>query len=380
MPRLRISLAIEKFDPAVGGAERYSWDFSHYLASRGHEVAVICRKAVQPASPGISIHRLRVVGFPQFLRHLAFSVRHALEVKRLGCDLDLCFSNTFTMDVYQPRGGVHRAWAQRELVRYPLRFRKAVGFYRRALLKNCVQRWLEWWVYNVTRPEVIAIAEMIREDIVRFYRYPAEKVHLIPNSIDRKKFTRENRAYRSEVRSLYGLADDDFVFLFVTNNLRLKGFDLLVNVCGRLKGKPFKVLVVGDDSGWAKRALRGQGLEDTIVLGGKTAGIEKVYPACDCLVHPTYYDACSRVVLEALASGLFVITTDANGAKMYVDRDNGLIVPAGDPAALAGAMDGALRAAGAAAPRVLFKDHCETFAELERLFLEVLRKKASGGT
>ena len=377
---MRITLAIEKFDPTVGGAERYSWDFSHYLASRGHQVAVICRKSLRPASPGISIHRLRVVRFPQFLRHIMFSVLHALEVKKLGYDLNLCFSNTFTMDVYQPRGGVHRAWAERELVRYPPRFRKAAGLYRRALLKNTVQRWLEWWVYNVTKPEVIAIADMIREDIVRFYHYPPEKIHLIPNSIDRKKFTGENRVHRSGVRSLYGLAEGDFVFLFVTNNLRLKGFDLLVDVCGRLEGRPFKVLVVGDDAGWAARQLREQGLQDTVILGGKSSNIERVYPACDCLVHPTYYDACSRVVLEALASGLFVITTDANGAKMYVDGDNGIIVPAGDPAALAGAMEKALHAAGTAAPRVLFKDHGETFADLERLFLEVLRKKASGGT
>lgn len=377
---MRMTLAIEKFDPKVGGAERYSWDFAHFLASRGHEVAVICLSAVSPASPGISTHRLRVVKFPQFMRHLTFSVLHSLTVRRLGYDLNLGLGNVFFMDVYQPRGGVHMAWAERELMKYPSWFRKAARLYRRALLKNTVQRWLEWWVYNVTRPEVIAIADMIREDIVRFYHYPPEKIHLIPNSIDRKKFTRENRVHRPEIRSLYGLAEDDFVFLFVTNNLRLKGFDLLVDVCGRLEGRPFKVLVIGDDAGWAVRQLREQGLQDTVILGGKSSDIEKVYPACDCLVHPTYYDACSRVVLEALASGLFVITTDANGAKMYVDGDNGLIVPAGDPAALAGAMDKALHAAGTAAPSVLFKDHVETFADLESLFLGVLRKKASGGT
>ena len=314
------------------------------------------------------------------MRHLTFSVLHSLTVRRLGYDLNLGLGNVFFMDVYQPRGGVHMAWAERELMKYPSWCRKAARLYRRALLKNTVQRWLEWWVYNVTRPEVIAIADMIREDILRFYRYPPEKIHLIPNSIDRKKFTRENRVHRSEIRSLYGLAEDDFVFLFVTNNLRLKGFDLLVDVCGRLEGRPFKVLVIGDDAGWAVRQLKEQGLQDTVILGGKSSDIEKVYPACDCLVHPTYYDACSRVVLEALASGLFVITTDANGAKMYVDGDNGIIVPAGDPAALAGAMDKALHAAGTAAPSVLFKDHAETFADLESLFLGVLRKKASGGT
>jgi UDP-glucose:(heptosyl)LPS alpha-1,3-glucosyltransferase len=41
---------------------------------------------------------------------------------------------------------------------------------------------------------------------------------------------------------------------------------------------------------------------------------EKYYGAADLLVHPSFYDACSLTVLEALASGLPVITTSSNGA------------------------------------------------------------------
>lgn len=371
---MRITLAIEKFDPKVGGAERYNWNFSHYLASRGHEVAVICLKAIPPDSPGITVHKLMSVNFPQFMRHLTFSIMHAITVKRLGYDLNIACGNTFFMDVYQPHGGVHKAWAERELVRYPRRFRNAAGLYRRMLLKNSVQRWMEWLIYTITKPEVIAISEMIRDDILRFYNYPPEKIHLIPNGIDTRKYVQGNRVHRSEIRSMYGLAENDFVFLFVTNNLRLKGFELLVDVCGRLKGLPFKVLIIGDEAGWARKVLRDKGLQDTIILGGKSGSIEKVYPACDCLVHPTYYDACSLVVLEALASGLPVITTDANGAKMYIDEDSGDIIPAGDPNALARAMEKSMSTTAIQRPAVLFKDHSETFADLEGFFQDILKK------
>jgi UDP-glucose:(heptosyl)LPS alpha-1,3-glucosyltransferase len=51
-----------------------------------------------------------------------------------------------------------------------------------------------------------------------------------------------------------------------------------------------------------------------VVFAGSTNEPEKYYGASDFLVHPTFYDACSLTVLEALASGLPVITTHSNGA------------------------------------------------------------------
>jgi UDP-glucose:(heptosyl)LPS alpha-1,3-glucosyltransferase len=57
------------------------------------------------------------------------------------------------------------------------------------------------------------------------------------------------------------------------------------------------------------------GLYDEIIFAGSTDEPEKYYGAADLLVHPTFYDACSLTVLEALASGLPVITTPSNGAS-----------------------------------------------------------------
>jgi len=279
------------------------------------------------------------------------------------------------MDIYQPRGGVHKAWAEREIARYPKRLRRIMGIIRRMYLKNLVQELTEWLTFSITRPRVIAISDMIRDDILRIYCYPPDKIHLIPNSIDKKRFKRENIIYRSEIRSLYGLNEKDFVFLFVSNNLRLKGFDLIVEACRDLAGVSFKVLIVGDDASWAEAVLIRKGLHDKIKLVGKSRCIEKIYPACDCLVHPTYYDACSRVVLEALASDIPVITTEANGAKMYVSKKNGCIIPAGDHRALSEAMRNMIGSQKVPNLTIMFKDHTETFAELEGMFEECLQKR-----
>jgi UDP-glucose:(heptosyl)LPS alpha-1,3-glucosyltransferase len=57
------------------------------------------------------------------------------------------------------------------------------------------------------------------------------------------------------------------------------------------------------------------GVSDEVIFAGSTNEPEKYYGASDFLVHPTFYDACSLTVLEALASGLPVITTHCNGAS-----------------------------------------------------------------
>jgi UDP-glucose:(heptosyl)LPS alpha-1,3-glucosyltransferase len=56
------------------------------------------------------------------------------------------------------------------------------------------------------------------------------------------------------------------------------------------------------------------GVSEEVLFIGSTDEPEKYYGAADLLVHPTFYDACSLTVLEALASGLPVITTHSNGA------------------------------------------------------------------
>jgi UDP-glucose:(heptosyl)LPS alpha-1,3-glucosyltransferase len=60
---------------------------------------------------------------------------------------------------------------------------------------------------------------------------------------------------------------------------------------------------------------RDSGIFKEVVFAGSTREPEKYYGASDLLVHPTFYDACSLTVLEALASGLPVVTTVSNGAS-----------------------------------------------------------------
>jgi UDP-glucose:(heptosyl)LPS alpha-1,3-glucosyltransferase len=98
----------------------------------------------------------------------------------------------------------------------------------------------------------------------------------------------------------------------------MKGLDFLIKALAHIKRgnfSSFKLLVLGKDRQNSYLHLaRKLGVMDELVFAGSTHEPEKYYGASDLLVHPTFYDACSLTVLEALASGLPVITTYSNGA------------------------------------------------------------------
>lgn len=79
---------------------------------------------------------------------------------------------------------------------------------------------------------------------------------------------------------------------------------------------------------------------DNVVFHGSVpqSTLFRAYEAADVLVFPTLSDGFGMVVSEALAHGLPVITTNRAGAAELLGPDSGLIVPAGDPEALADAL------------------------------------------
>ena len=176
----------------------------------------------------------------------------------------------------------------------------------------------------------------------------ARNVHVAAQSVD-------NDFWRSRE---HGSANDpdwparaDVSFLFVGRPVAGKGLPVLVSAWHVAKlSSPTCALVlagVGEDM-----ALGGNGSEASdspiVRLGPfEPAGLRDVYAACDVLVVPsvqtrTFREPWGLVVNEAMNQGLAVIASDAVGAAaggLVRDGVNGVVVPAGDPIALARAIE-----------------------------------------
>jgi len=241
---------------------------------------------------------------------------------------------------------------------------------------------------------VISISKYVTDQLRRHYKFDPSRIREIFNGVDPDLTSAEERArQREEVRRQFHLRDDDLMVLCVAHNFKLKGVDKLVEalsiVYRRQSGHKHakhhvghcKVVIVGRDN--PRRAVqlaRRLGVADHVLFAGPTQRILAFFHAADVLAHPTFYDPCSRVVLEAMAAGLPVITTRFNGAAERVTegREGFVIESPMDVEALADRMirlmdNDCRRLCAAAAPsavsEVTMKAHAEKVCSLYRELL-----------
>ena len=380
---MRFATAILHFSRSKGGAERYVVDLCSRMAKEGFEVHVYAEKWDEEIA-GIFLHQVKTPPFPKSLRLLSFAIKATREMKSANYDVTLGVGNTLEADVLQPHGGVHWAWFWRSLRAYDHPILWMIKLLGRILSpKQWASGWIEDRPYkrgNYSR--IVAISDMVKEDIIQRYKVPEDRITVVYNGVDIERFHPRNRRYREEIRKRFGVGEE-FVILFVSHNFRMKGLSYLIKALAKIRKEdsfPFKLLVLGRDrQGPYLRLAKKMGVFGEVIFAGSTDEIQKYYGAADLLVHPTFYDACSLTVLEALASGLPVITTSSNGASGIIsDVQEGSVLD--DPRniqILAGeilffSQPGTLQEASRAARRLAQKySHQQCHQEMVKVFQEL---------
>jgi UDP-glucose:(heptosyl)LPS alpha-1,3-glucosyltransferase len=316
-----IALCYESVLPARGGCEMYIADLARRLAIDGHQVHLYaCRWDGSALPSSINYHRIPRPRGPRFLRPWLFSSSCTKMVRESSHDVSVGFNKTWGQDVLYPQGGLHVATADYNLLKHPGAWMKGLDW----LAKRVDPAYwsfamLERFQYRrAARPIIVVNSEMVRRHFHRYYGIHGADVFVIPNAIDPNRFRENDRPRRRlEWRQQWRIAAEDVVGLFVAMNYRLKGLDPLLNAIKRLPAdKSFKLLVVGDpDTRGYQRLAKRLGVAERIRFAGYYADTSNCYFASDFLIHPTFYDPCSLVVLEALACGLPVITSRYNGAS-----------------------------------------------------------------
>jgi len=344
---MNIALCYDQVLPARGGCGTYITDLARCLVADGHEVhlyACAWDAALLPAA--IRYHALPTPRGPRFLRPWRFGAVCARAVHAAGHQVSVGFDKTWGQDVLYPQGGLHLASATHNLHKY--RGRALRGLARFA-------KWfdLAHWSFAALerrqylgrqRPLVIVNSEMVRRHFQRYYGIDPAGLRVLYSAIDPSRFAAQDRPRRRlEWRRRWGIRTHETVGLFVAMNYRLKGLDPLLHAVRRLPARsPFRLLVAGNQRtrGHEKLARR-LGIADRVHFLGPRRDMLHCYFAADFLVHPTFYDPCSLVVLEALACGLPVITSRYNGASELLKplQDGYVIDDPHDHAQLAACME-----------------------------------------
>ena len=247
-------------------------------------------------------------------------------------DVTIGFDKTWGQDVLIPLGGLHSASAVHNRYRHanPL-VRRLAGMVKAVDVAHWSFTRLERKQYfGPVRPLIIANSRMVAGHFQHYLGIPPQAIRIVRAAIDPDRFTEHDRPKRRvEGRERWGLRSDETVALLAAMNYRLKGLDPLLHALRLLPATPrFRLLVVGNPkTGGYERLARRLGVSQRVCFAGHCADMRNAYFAADFLVHPTFYDPCSLVVLEALACGLPVVTTRYNGAaEMLTPPHEGYVI------------------------------------------------------
>jgi UDP-glucose:(heptosyl)LPS alpha-1,3-glucosyltransferase len=294
-------------------------DLIRRLIRDGHEVHLFAWQWDGTAVPRqLVFHPLPQRWMPRFLRPWHFAEVCERALQRHQFDVTVGFVKTWGQDVLILGGGLHIANAEHNLLKYPSRWSRLLARVWRSL-DIC------YWSYSFLerkqfargrRPIIVAVSDMVRRHCRQYYHIPARYLRVLHAAIDPERFRLQDRErLRQATRQALGISQQESVALFVGHNYALKGLAPLLRALQVLHGKPIHLLVCGSRKDEPYRQLAARlGVRDRVHFLGYQSDIRRCFFAADFVVHPTFYDPCSLVVMEALACGLPVITTRYNGA------------------------------------------------------------------
>jgi glycosyltransferase involved in cell wall biosynthesis len=210
------------------------------------------------------------------------------------------------------------------------------------------QQWMERWSARLWCRRLIVVSALLRDEIAEWFGVPRSRVLIIPNGVDTERF-RPPPGFDPGVVKHELLGGD---YPMVTNVARLvpqKAQHVLVEAAAQLAPTypDARFVLVGD--GPLRDEIRelaaARGISDRVVLTGIRTDIPQILAASDVFVLSSQWEGMPISLLEAMSAGAPAVATDVGGVGQVLQNgETGLLVPPGDPAALAVAIAACLDA------------------------------------
>lgn len=309
-----------------GGVERSVWELARAW-SRHHEITVYARDFEADGLPGV-VHVPVASAGPALLRPASFArgARRALRGNQHDHVISFGVGDVGADVLWV--NSVHRRWLQVSSTFGEGGLRASP--FRRLLPQHLLLLELERRYFRADgTAAVVVVADQVGSDLQSLYGISADRLHTVHNGFSPREFSAARcRQLRDEARADLGLGQDDVVLLVVANELARKGLPVVLDAVHELNDSRVHVVLAGRRS---PQSLDPQvarlGLADRFHFAGSSADVGRLHAASDLFVLPTKYEAFCLAIVEALASGLPVITSDLPGAGDLIhDGANGRLL------------------------------------------------------
>lgn len=313
----------------VGGAEKTLYTVATLLTpDRFRVVGVVSLK-----SPGLYLEKLRAAGFPVFSLDMRERISWAT-IDRLRVVIAQTRPQLVVAFMYQAMQAC-RLTKWRDSPAWRLVTSPRVSYRTRSLASKLVDRFLK-------RADDMLIAESqaTRGHLVGRMGYDPARVRVIYNGIDVAGWPAsklERRQKRLELR----LGAEELLIGTAGRLDRQKGQGVLIAAMERLRALPLRCAILGEGPRRPEleSAIRRRNLEKSVWLLGERQDMTAWLSTLDIFILPSLWEGLPNALLEAMALGLPVIASSVDGVPEAVaDGRNGLLVPPGNPQALAAAL------------------------------------------
>ncbi|MBD2448997.1 glycosyltransferase family 4 protein [Nostoc sp. FACHB-152] len=308
------------------GQGRVNYEVAQEAIRRGHQLTLLASEVAPELEQNNKVNwvPISVDSYPsEFIRNFIFAYKTAAWLQKNRSQIDLLKVNgaitKFAADVNAVHF-VHSSWLRSPVHISRIR-RDAYGFYQ-WLYTALNARW-EKQAFQRAKV-VVAVSEKVAQELINI-GVPRDRIRVIVNGVDLQEFT-PGVASRQKL----GLPENVNLGLFA-GDIRTprKNLDSVLHALVEVPDLHLAVVGSTDASPFPQLAAD-LGISERVHFLGYRRDIAEIMRAVDLFVFPSRYEACTLVLLEALASGLPVITATATGGAELVTPECGIVLPDSD--------------------------------------------------
>ncbi len=322
--------------PTYGGSGAVATELGIKLADRGHEVHFI--SYAQPFRldgfrERVFFHEVEMDQYPLF-EHSPYSLALAVAIHETADkhDLDLVHAHYAIPHATS-------AWIAREMLLPGRELPIVTTLHGTDITLVGIQPSFQ----SITRFSILrsqgltAVSEFLREETVRGFGVPRERIRVIPNFIDTTRYFRGREPCHRNKLAPSG----EKIVMHISNFRPVKRVTDVIEVFARLaKTVRARLVLVGDGPERPRAMERAEelGIEQQVLFLGKAASVEELLSCCDLFLLPSESESFGLAALEAMACGAPVVASRIGGLpEVVTEGENGHLLPVGDVDGMAAA-------------------------------------------
>ena len=313
-----------------GGLEKYASRIAAGFLKKHADVSLLTADANgQILIPGVHVHSVKTCRWPAFFRMEQYDRFVKSHLSHHPADIVFGMGRNRIQTHLRAGNGVHAAYLKSRT------FTEGAIKQLSCFLNPLHRKILQFEKSAFEHPELRKLytnSHMVRREILHYYRTDPAKIEVIHNGVEWEELASHFEGFAAKKEGIaknLNLDPSMFHILFIGNGYLRKGLLQLLKAIALLKNPEIHLSIIGKDNRQEEYLTytRKLGLtQKQVRFFGHQREVYPFYQLADALAIPSFYDPFANVTVEALAMGLFVISSKSNGGHEILTPSNGVII------------------------------------------------------